>query len=572
MNIVKWYKNLSFQLKLVVGYLVLALLPMLCVIWYNYVRTREMLLADAYQSTEQEAERIQKNFSTMMEPYETVLDVLYVDQMLSGYLFADYSRNSYEDMFYYIDNKISEICLMNGSIHNLCFYTNNQTLPQDNYYFYDMKTIERKNQIVIAEAGGETVLCGMTGQDSVLSLNRLMNFYPQGGLKSVLTLEIENDLVQGLLEPLTETDEIYLIDRNGKILASSVTETIGSLITTRIPQKSLESRTQFEFERDDIAKIGNMQNGKFDTRILVVSDKEMVLKGAKSVLRRMVLLIFCSAGLVLVCIIWYTKWMTERVQRVVYAAKRLGQGEFDYRLERMGEDEIGQIGAAFNQLSDQIQKLIRENYEKKIKIQTSELNLMQEQINPHFLYNALAVISALAMREGGKQTMHAVKNLSNFYRISLNKGKQVLSIQEEIELLQSYLKIQQMRFGDGVQVEYDIERETLPLRTIKLLLQPLVENAIHHARKEEGTLHIQVRVRRKEENVLFEVSDDGCGIPAEKLVYLRRSLKRSEEGYGLRNVENRVHLAYGEEYGVMVESEEGRGTMVSVKIPVNISN
>ena len=572
MNIVKWYKNLSFQLKLVVGYLVLALLPMLCVIWYTYVRTREMLLADAYQSTEQEAERIQKNFSTMMEPYETVLDVLYVDQMLSGYLFADYSRNSYEDMFYYIDNKISEICLMNGSIHKICFYTNNQTLPQDNYYFYDMKTIERKNQVVIAEAGGETVLCGMTGQDSVLSLNRLMNFYPQGGLKSVLTLEIENDLVQGLLEPLTETDEIYLIDRNGKILASSVTETIGSLITTRIPQKSLESRTQFEFERDDIAKIGNMQNGKFDTRILVVSDKEMVLKGAKSVLRRMVLLIFCSAGLVLVCIIWYTKWMTARVQRVVYAAKRLGQGEFDYRLERMGEDEIGQIGAAFNQLSDQIQKLIRENYEKKIKIQTSELNLMQEQINPHFLYNALAVISALAMREGGKQTMHAVKNLSNFYRISLNKGKQVLSIQEEIELLQSYLKIQQMRFGDGVQVEYDIERETLPLRTIKLLLQPLVENAIHHARKEEGTLHIQVRVRRKEENVLFEVSDDGCGIPAEKLVYLRRSLKRSEEGYGLRNVENRVHLAYGEEYGVMVESEEDRGTMVSVKIPVNISN
>lgn len=323
---------------------------MLCVIWYNYVRTREMLLADAYQSTEQEAERIQKNFSTMMEPYETVLDVLYVDQMLSGYLFADYSRNSYEDMFYYIDNKISEICLMNGSIHKICFYTNNQTLPQDNYYFYDMKTIERKNQVVIAEAGGETVLCGMTGQDSVLSLNRLMNFYPQGGLKSVLTLEIENDLVQGLLEPLTETDEIYLIDRKGKILASSVTETIGSSITTGIPQKSLESRTQFEFERDDIAKIGNMQNGKFDTRILVVSDKETVLKGAKSVLRRMVLLIFCSAGLVLVCIIWYTKWMTERVQRVVYAAKRLGQGEFDYRLERMGEDEIGQIGAAFNQL------------------------------------------------------------------------------------------------------------------------------------------------------------------------------------------------------------------------------
>lgn len=161
----------------------------------------------------------------------------------------------------------------------------------------------------------------------------------------------------------------------------------------------------------------------------------------------MMFLILCSAAMVFLCIICYTRWISARVQKVVYAAKRMGQGEFDYRLENMGEDEIGQIGLAFNQLSDQIQELIRENYEKKIRIQTSELNLLQEQINPHFLYNALAVISALAMREGGKQTMQAVKNLSSFYRISLNKGKQVLSIQEEVELLQSYLKIQQMLFS-----------------------------------------------------------------------------------------------------------------------------
>lgn len=540
MNIVKWYKNRSFQFKLVIGYLVLALIPMLCVTWYSYGKTRNVLLTEAYQSAEQEAERIEKNFSTMVEPYETILDVLYVDQMLSGYLFQDYSNDSYEDMFYYIDKKLSEICLMNAGIYKICFYSNNETLPQDNYYFY-----------------------------SIFHMNRLMNFYPQGGMKGVLSLQIENQQIQPLLETINSTDEIYLVDQKGYILAASEPEMAGLPIRTRMPEEDLEQKAQIEFERDGISKIGNIQSGVFGTKILVISDKETVLKDAKAVSRRMMFLILCSAAMVFLCIICYTRWISARVQKVVYAAKRMGQGEFDYRLENMGEDEIGQIGLAFNQLSDQIQELIRENYEKKIRIQTSELNLLQEQINPHFLYNALAVISALAMREGGKQTMQAVKNLSSFYRISLNKGKQVLSIQEEVELLQSYLKIQQMRFRDSVQVEYEIAREVLTYRTIKLLLQPLVENAIHHARKEEEVLHIAVRIQKEERDVVFQVTDDGCGIEAEKLIKLRSSLRRSEEGYGLRNVANRVRLAYGENYGVRIESQEGYGTTVSVRIPVN---
>ena len=138
-----------------------------------------------------------------------------------------------------------------------------------------------------------------------------------------------------------------------------------------------------------------------------------------------------------------------------------------------------------------------------------------------------------------------------------------------MELLQSYLKIQQMRFRDSVQVEYEIAREVLTYRTIKLLLQPLVENAIHHARKEEEILHIAVRIQKEERDVVFQVTDDGCGIEAEKLIKLRSSLRRSEEGYGLRNVANRVRLAYGEDYGVRIESQEGYGTTVSVRIPVN---
>lgn len=263
MNIVKWYKNRSFQFKLVIGYLVLALIPMLCVTWYSYGKTRNVLLTEAYQSAEQEAERIEKNFSTMVEPYETILDVLYVDQMLSGYLFQDYSNDSYEDMFYYIDKKLSEICLMNAGIYKICFYSNNETLPQDNYYFYSMQDLDRRECVLTFDAIGETVFCGTSGDGKAFHMNRLMNFYPQGGMKSVLSLQIENQQIQPLLETINSTDEIYLVDQKGYILAASEPVIGSSNMTPRssstislvsFPESSLiygRSTTAFS-ERDTV--------------------------------------------------------------------------------------------------------------------------------------------------------------------------------------------------------------------------------------------------------------------------------------------------------------------------------
>ena len=340
MNIVKWYKNRSFQFKLVIGYLVLALIPMLCVTWYSYGKTRNVLLTEAYQSAEQEAERIEKNFSTMVEPYETILDVLYVDQMLSGYLFQDYSNDSYEDMFYYIDKKLSEICLMNAGIYKICFYSNNETLPQDNYYFYSMQDLDRRECVLTFDAIGETVFCGTSGDGKAFHMNRLMNFYPQGGMKGVLSLQIENQQIQPLLETINSTDEIYLVDQKGYILAASEPEMAGLPIRTRMPEEDLEQKAQIEFERDGISKIGNIQSGVFGTKILVISDKETVLKDAKAVSRRMLFLILCSAAMVFLCIICYTRWISMRVQKVVYAAKRMGQGEFDYSFV---EDEVKKL-------------------------------------------------------------------------------------------------------------------------------------------------------------------------------------------------------------------------------------
>lgn len=420
------------------------------------------------------------------------------------------------------------------------------------------------------KAQGTVVLNGTELQDGKmhLCLDRLMNVYPQGKTESILSLEIEQDLMSDFVTVQDETEAVYLTDSDGMILAASSPEKIGKNIAQWMPDWRTEDKIQTEFKEGGTDKIGISVASAYDSYIVMVSDKEATLKNMKSVSGQMMALIFLSAAVVMASIVLYSRWLSHKVSKVMYAARKLGDGEFDYILKDMGKDEIGQIGDAFNLLNQRIQWLIRENYEKKIKLQSEELNLMQEQINPHFLYNALAAISALALREGQGQTVKCVKYLADFYRISLNKGKQVLSIREELELLKNYLNIQKVRFGESIQVEYEVKKELLTLKTIKLLLQPLVENSIHHGRRsEEEILMIRVSIFLEGDRVCFSVEDNGNGIKQEKLEKLRGQLEQFEEGYGLKNVHNRVRFTYGEGYGVKIDSVSGVGTRVRVYIP-----
>lgn len=570
MRIVKWFKDLKFQGKLVIGYLVLALIPMLCVTWYTYFNIRSMLLEQSYDNVNNEVEKMQQNFSMLLEPCLTTLDILYIDASLSGYLSQDYSSDSYEEMFYYIDQRITGICLINPSISRIRFYSSNQTLPSDNYYFFREDALSEQERERTRKAQGTVVLNGTELQDGKmhLCLDRLMNVYPQGKTESILSLEIEQDLMSDFVTVQDETEAVYLTDSGGMILAASSPEKIGKNIVQWMPDWRTEDKIQTEFKEGGTDKIGISVASAYDSYIVMVSDKEATLKNMKSVSGQMMALIFLSAAVVMASIVLYSRWLSHKVSKVMYAARKLGDGEFDYILKDMGKDEIGQIGDAFNLLNQRIQWLIRENYEKKIKLQSEELNLMQEQINPHFLYNALAAISALALREGQGQTVKCVKYLADFYRISLNKGKQVLSIREELELLKNYLNIQKVRFGESIQVEYEVKKELLTLKTIKLLLQPLVENSIHHGRRsEEEILMIRVSIFLEGDRVCFSVEDNGNGIKQEKLEKLRGQLEQFEEGYGLKNVHNRVRFTYGEGYGVKIDSVSGVGTRVRVYIP-----
>lgn len=527
MNIGKWFNNLSFLAKMILVYTVFAILPMVAVTGYNYGQTRKILENQSYQEMRQTMETTEKSLEAIFQSCESIMDMLYTNQMLNSYLSMDYTQLSYWEMFSFVDTQLRGISVLNPDINRISFYSSNDTLPRDNYYFYPMQELPAGFEEKASLAGGGAVAGGIMKKEgnSYVGLLRKMNYFSSGGVDNILLMQVDADYLNSQLSSTDDYRQLYLVDGTGQILASSNPEAAGT---------SMESLRQ----------------------------------EAGRVSRRILLIFVVSSVFVFAAVFTYGKLMQKRVDQVVYAARKLGDGEFDYRLKNMGSDEIGQIADAFNLLNERIQVLIRDNYEKKLLIKSSEMNLLQEQINPHFLYNALSVISSMAMREGGKRTVESVRYLAAFYRISLNKGRQIVSVQEELELVKSYMNIQAIRFGDSVEVSYDVDREALACRTIKLILQPLVENAIHHGRRDEGVLHIRVTVGKKKDRVFYEVKDDGLGMEPDRLVILREQLRQSQEGFGLRNVDIRVKLHYGEPYGVAaVNSEPGKGTEIRVEIP-----
>jgi two-component system sensor histidine kinase YesM len=238
-------------------------------------------------------------------------------------------------------------------------------------------------------------------------------------------------------------------------------------------------------------------------------------------------------------------------------------------------DEITEMGLSFNIMVGRIRELLDAKVKEQENLKKAELRALQAQINPHFLYNTLETIIWMAESKKTDQVIEIVRALSNFFRISLSKGRDWITIGEEVERTKSYLTIQKMRYRDIMDFQIEMDGDAANNTILKLTLQPLVENALYHGiknKRQGGTIVVRVRVC-SEDRVLLQVEDDGIGIPPEKLAQLQHELNddsgeiRLESGFGIGNVNNRIKLYYGRAYGVSIESEYRVGTCVTIIIP-----
>ncbi|MBE5872152.1 MAG: HAMP domain-containing protein [Lachnospiraceae bacterium] len=260
------------------------------------------------------------------------------------------------------------------------------------------------------------------------------------------------------------------------------------------------------------------------------------------------------------------------VERLYHVTEQLAEGNFDVRAKVYSGDEIAVLANSFNNMADNMQLLIDKAKEDERKMRQADLRLLQEQINPHFLYNTLDTIVWLIESNETEQAVEMVVTLSSFFRLVLSKGKEQISIREEEKHITSYLEIQKMRYHDIMEYDVQIDKVLYDYQILKLTLQPLVENALYHGikyKRAKGYIHIS---GEKEDNLIrLTVRDNGVGMDENELEEIREEIERpcqeTEKGFGLANVNERIHMYFGYQYGMTIDSKKGWGTIVEITIP-----
>ena len=263
------------------------------------------------------------------------------------------------------------------------------------------------------------------------------------------------------------------------------------------------------------------------------------------------------------------------IKKLHDVTKTITQNDLQALVTGDNVDEITELGMSFNIMIGKIRELLDSKIKEQENLKKAEMRALQSQINPHFLYNTLDTIIWMAESKKTDQIVEVVSALSNFFRISLSKGKDWITIGEEVERVKSYLTIQKIRYRDIMDFKIEVDEKVSDHTVLKLILQPLVENAIYHGiknKREGGTIFVRAKLFNGNK-VLLEVEDTGIGFTPQILLQLQTELAdnsgdiKSESGFGIGNVNQRIKLYYGLQYGLSVKSEYQKGTCVSFIIP-----
>jgi two-component system sensor histidine kinase YesM len=572
------FNNLRLREKLFVMFLLGAIIPLLFFVLYSYQTIKSELSDQMYTNSVSSVAQINSNLENKLDAYTKLSATLYLNNTLRAYLTNNYSADPslFVDAYQYINNTFSNMLTTNPDIHSLSIYINNDSLPADGIY---IKRIDEpfRNSVIyrsLLNSYGNVRFVStppVVDQPSMFTLTRMLNISNLDNAYGILTINILESDIYRLMEKETSEKTVLIANDRGIIMSakdkSMLNRPLEQYVKDDFPSSS-QGRFDSTFNGEKMLVVYNTT--KFGWKSVSLVPYSSFLSKANNTAKRILIYALISFGVMALLIYVTARLFTKRVEYLVGMIRRIEREEFDLvDIRPLGRDEIGQLGNVLRKMAQRLSNLISDVYKKEIDKREAEMNVLQAQINPHFLYNTLASISSLAIRNSDQRMNKMVTDLAKFYRISLNKGKNQISIHEEVQLTRYYVAIQQVRFADLIRVHYQIDESVLPCPIVKLTLQPFVENAMNHAIWDDKLgINIMIKAYREGPDILLKIIDDGMGMRM-------RGESGSElptsgdtlSGYGIRNVDNRIKLLYGDSYGISIYSRLGIGTTVTIRIP-----
>lgn len=367
---------------------------------------------------------------------------------------------------------------------------------------------------------------------------------------------------------------VFILDQDGNLVYHPKQQLIYSGLWNE-DLKIVEKASKNTVTSTDGTKIYTISKSKVTGWTVVgVTYVDEMLTSTQRIRNMYFLMAIVLIGVAMLLALMLADMITMPLRKLQESMREAETGNFEVEIaEEENQDEIGGLIHSFNIMIRKIRQLIRRNFEEQEEKRRSELNALQAQINPHFLYNTLD--SIIWMAEGGntKDVVLMTSSLAKLLRKSISNRRELVTLEEETEYTRSYLIIQKMRYKDKLEYHIDVDPCIVDVEVIKLIIQPLVENAIYHGIKyKEGKGSISVSARYEEDEIVIRVTDDGNGMTQEQLSHIfdEREVDTLHNGVGVRNVQKRIQLYYGGEYGITYESEPGRGTTACIHIPDSI--
>ena len=387
-----------------------------------------------------------------------------------------------------------------------------------------------------------------------------------GGIKLTFYMDL---LIPGLSNPsIGQEYDTYIVDADGRLVDSSTKdmEKWSQLIQEQpnLLQKAQDCTYPL---KGSIAFTKPLSNEWQIIRVYAFSPVNRLFQ-----IRFQFITIFLLSLLITFGLSYFiANHFSSRVHVIAGAVSQFAQGQLTVRIPYQGDRELDELALGFNKMAERIQSLIQDVYQTQILQQQQHLEMLQSQIRPHFLYNSLSAIVRLSERGDTSQVKAIAMALVQFYRISLSKGRDQIPFRDEIRHIHAYLDVCGIRYRDCFACTFSISPECEPCLVPKIILQPFVENALEHGMMDDQLLHIHICAEVHAGTLRITIEDDGIGVDSELLAAMESDRCVSVEGYGIRNVRERIRLAFGPSWGVHLSAVQPHGLRVVIVMPAQLA-